>query len=114
MTEDFVHAEFSLGTLDISDLDADPIRQFSKWYIEAESIGITELPAMTLATCSADGRPSARIVYLRGFDANGFRFYTNYDSRKGTELAANPLAALCFYWKEQERQIRVEGQVEKI
>lgn len=114
MPEDFVHAEFTLGTLDIPDLNPNPIQQFARWYYEAEAAGLTEYPAMTLATCSKEGRPSARIVYLRGFDVRGFRFYTNYDSRKGNELANNPLAALVFYWKEQERQIRIEGRVEKV
>ncbi len=114
MPEDFVHAEFTLGTLDLPDLDASPIQQFDKWYGEVQTAGITEYPAMTLATCAVDGRPSARIVYLRGFDARGFAFYTNYNSRKGEELAGNPLAALCFYWKELERQIRIEGRVEQV
>ena len=114
MPEDFVHADFNRGTLDVADLDANPIRQFSRWYDEVRGAGITEYPAMTLATCSHDGRPSARIVYLRGFDARGFSFYTNYNSRKGEELAQNPLASLCFYWKELERQIRIEGCVEQV
>ncbi|WP_010582967.1 pyridoxamine 5'-phosphate oxidase [Schlesneria paludicola] len=114
MPEDFVHAEFTLGTLDLADLAADPIEQFSKWYQDVQKAGITEYPAMTLATCSAAGRPAARIVYLRGFDARGFAFYTNYDSRKGEEIGQNPWASLCFYWKELERQIRIEGRVEKV
>ena len=74
MTEDFVHAEFTLGTLDLPDLNTDPIEQFAKWYGEVQKAGITEYPAMTLATCSTASRPSARIVYLRGFDARGFAF----------------------------------------
>ena len=114
MTEDFVHAEFSLGTLEITDLDLDPIQQFSKWYQEVQAAGITEYPAMTLATCSSDHRPSARIVYLRGFDARGFTFYTNYSSRKGTELSQNHFASLCFYWKELERQVRLEGRIDQV
>jgi len=114
MTEDFVHADFDLAKLDMADLAVDPVAQFGKWYQDAQSAGITEYPAMTLATCSADGRPAARIVYLRGFDERGFTFYTNYDSRKGHELAENSLAALCFFWKEQERQIRLEGRVENV
>jgi len=114
MSEDFVHAEFSLGTLDLADLASDPILQFSKWYHDVQNAGVSEYPAMTLATCSAEGRPAARIVYLRGFDARGFTFYTNYDSRKGTELGQTPWASLCFYWKELERQIRIEGRVEKV
>ena len=114
MPEDFVHAEFTLGTLDLSDLAADPFKQFSKWYQDVQTAGITEYPAMTLATCSPEGRPASRIVYLRGHDARGFAFYTNYDSRKGTELGLNPWASLCFYWKEVERQVRIEGRVEKV
>lgn len=114
MVQDFVHADFNLAKLDVTDLSTDPIVQFGKWYQDAQSAGITEYPAMTLATCSADGRPAARIVYLRGFDERGFTFYTNYESRKGHELAANSLAALCFYWKEQERQVRLEGQVLRV
>ncbi len=111
MPEDFIHAEFTLGTLDTADLDVDPIRQFGKWYADVQAAGITEYPAMSLATCSAKGRPSVRIVYLRGFDTRGFVYYTNYGSRKGGELAHNPFASLCFYWKELERQVRIEGQV---
>ncbi|HEY0981231.1 MAG TPA: pyridoxamine 5'-phosphate oxidase, partial [Schlesneria sp.] len=114
MVEDFVHADFNRGQLDVSDLVADPIEQFRKWYQEARDFPITEYPAMTLATCTPDGRPSARIVYLRGFDDRGFAFYTNYESRKGRELAQNSLAALCFYWKEVERQVRLEGRVERV
>jgi pyridoxamine 5'-phosphate oxidase len=114
MPEDFVHADFTLGTLDVPDLNVDPIQQFGKWYDEVQAAGIAEYPAMTLATCSRAGRPAARIVYLRGFDVRGFRFYTNYNSRKGEELAQNPLAALCFYWEALERQVRIEGRVEKV
>ena len=114
MTIDFIHADFHLGKLDVSDLDTDPVEQFSKWYNEVQNAGISEYYAMTLATCSREGRPSARIVYLRGFDSRGFAFYTNYNSRKGEELAQNPAASLCFYWKEVERQVRIEGLVERV
>lgn len=114
MPEDFVHADFHLGKLDLADLAADPFEQFSRWYDQAQAAGVTEYPAMTLATCDQAGRPSARVVYVRGFDSRGFVFFTNYDSRKGEELAANPMAAVCFYWKEQERQVRIEGRVEKV
>lgn len=112
--QDFIHADFHLGKLDVTDLDPNPIQQFARWYGEVEAAKVTEYYAMTLATAARDGRPSARIVYLRGFDERGFAFYTNYDSRKGSELAQNPLAALCFYWKEYERQIRIEGRVERV
>jgi pyridoxamine 5'-phosphate oxidase len=111
---DFVHADFNLGKLEISDLKSDPFEQFAAWYREVESKGITEYPAMTLATVASNGRPSARIVYLRGFDSRGFAFYTNYQSRKGREIDGNPFAALCFYWKELERQIRIEGRIEVV
>ncbi len=114
MTEDFVHADFNLGTLDVADLDANPIQQFIKWYNEVQAAGVSEYPAMTLATCPSNGRPASRIVYLRGFDERGFAFYTNYNSRKGEELAQNPLASLCFYWKELERQVRIEGRVDRV
>lgn len=112
--QDFEHADFTLGTLDIENLAADPVDQFNKWYNDVRTAEISEYHAMTLATCSATGRPSARIVYLRGFDDRGFTFYTNYNSRKGEEMAHNPLASLCFFWKELERQIRIEGQVVKV
>jgi pyridoxamine 5'-phosphate oxidase len=114
MPDDFIHADFHRGKLDVIELDADPIQQFTKWYNEVHAAGITECYAMTLATCSNAGRPSARIVYLRGFDNRGFAFYTNYNSRKGDELAQNPLASLCFYWKEVERQVRIEGLVKQV
>lgn len=112
--EDFIHAEFNVGKLELLDLDADPFEQFARWYGHAQAAGIVDHAAMSLATCSPDGRPSARIVYLRGFDRRGFTFYTNYSSRKGCDLAHNPFAAICFYWKELERQIRMEGRVEKV
>ena len=96
-----------------SELDPDPFRQFQQWYEQALRAGLHEPQAMTLATASAGGRPSARMVILRQFDANGFVFYTNYHSRKGTELAENPWAALVFYWGPLGRQVRVEGRVEK-
>ena len=114
MTEDFVHADFNLGTLDHTDLDPNPIAQFTRWYEEVRKAGITEYPAMSVATVGADGRPSARILYLRGYDDRGFAFYTNYESRKGLELGGMPYTALCFYWKELERQVRIEGHVEKL
>lgn len=97
-----------------SDLDHDPLAQFEKWFADARLAGLKEPNAMTLATVSADGQPSARIVLLKGVDAGGFIFYTNYHSRKGRELAANPRAALVFYWPELERQIRITGAVTTI
>jgi pyridoxamine 5'-phosphate oxidase len=104
--------DYSQPPLLESDVDADPFRQFRAWLEEALAGGLPEPNAMILATVSADGQPSARTVLLRGFDDAGFVFYTNYDSRKGRELAENPRAALVFYWPELQRQVRVEGPVE--
>ncbi len=104
--------EYAAGSLGESDADADPVRQFTRWHEEAVAAKLPEPYAMTMATCTADGVPSARIVLLRRCDERGFAFFTNYDSRKGRELAANPRAALCFYWPELERQVRVEGRIE--
>jgi pyridoxamine 5'-phosphate oxidase len=103
--------EYERGTLDESTVDPAPLRQFARWYDEAVAAGVPEPEAMTLSTASASGRPSARIVLLRGFDERGFCFFTNYESRKGRELEANPWAALTFHWAELERQVRVEGRV---
>jgi pyridoxamine 5'-phosphate oxidase len=96
-----------------ADMDADPVRQFRRWFEEAQTIELPEPSAVTLATATPEGRPSARVVLLKGFDERGFVFYTNYDSRKGRELAANPFAALLFYWGALDRQVRIEGRVER-
>jgi pyridoxamine 5'-phosphate oxidase len=109
-----LRAEYSRGELDEDASDADPMSQFARWWDEATRSEIREANAMTLATADADGRPSARTVLLKDFDARGFVFYTNYDSRKGRELAANPRASLLFFWKELERQVRIEGRVERV
>ena len=101
-------------SLSEGELDPDPIRQFHRWFEEATLSEISEPNAMVLATASPDGRPSARIVLLRGYDERGFVFFTNYESRKGRELEANPHAALVFHWHDLERQVRVEGPVERI
>ena len=106
--------EYSQAPLLESDVDVDPFRQFHVWLEEALTGGLAEPNAMILATVSADGQPSARTVLLRGLDDTGFVFYTNYDSRKGRELAENPRAALVFYWPELQRQVRIEGTVERI
>jgi pyridoxamine 5'-phosphate oxidase len=98
--------------LNEADLDPNPFRQFQTWLDEAAATGLREPNAMTLATATPDGKPSARVVLLRGLDERGFAFFTNYDSRKGEELAANPVAALVFYWADLERQVRIEGTVE--
>lgn len=105
--------EYTRESLDESDVARDPIEQFRKWLDEAMKAKMAEPTAMSLATVSADGRPSSRIVLLKGFDARGFVFYTNYDSRKGRELAERPQACLLFHWIELERQVRIEGVIEK-
>jgi pyridoxamine 5'-phosphate oxidase len=105
---------YSLSSLMEGDVDPDPIRQFERWFADAVSAQVVEPNAMTLATASRDGVPSARIVLLKGVDANGFVFYTDYRSRKGAELAENPLAALTFLWKEIERQVRISGAVSRV
>ena len=92
----------------------DPFALFDEWMGEAEASEINDPNAMTLATATADGAPSARMVLLKGIDDRGFVFYTNLDSRKGGELAANPRAALCFHWKSLRRQVRVTGAVEPV
>jgi pyridoxamine 5'-phosphate oxidase len=99
--------------LDCAALDADPMAQFRAWMEEARVGGVQEPEAMTLATAGEDGRPSARTVLLRGVDERGFRFYTNYGSRKARELDANPRAALVFLWREVGRQVVVSGDVER-
>ena len=106
--------EYMLHGLLEADLDPDPIRQFRVWFDQALAAGLAEPNAMTLATATPDGRPSARMVLIKGVDERGFVFYSNYESRKGQELAGNPYAALVFYWAEMERQIRIEGAVEQV
>jgi pyridoxamine 5'-phosphate oxidase len=103
--------EYTREALAEADVDPDPVVQFGRWFEQAEEAGLLEPTAMTLATATPDGRPSARMVLLRGFDERGFCFYTNYESRKGIELAANPRAALVLWWGELERQVRIEGTV---
>ncbi len=95
------------------DVDGDPVRQFAAWQREAAAAGVREAEAVALATASADGRPSVRMVLLKAFDERGFVFFTNYESRKGRELAANPRAALLFHWDPLGRQVRIEGPVER-
>jgi pyridoxamine 5'-phosphate oxidase len=106
--------EYTRSGLKESDADPDPIEQFRRWFEEAIAADLHEPNAMTLATATPDGRPSARIVLLKGFDGRGFVFYTNYEGRKGEELAANPRAALVLYWGELERQVRIEGRVSRV
>jgi pyridoxamine 5'-phosphate oxidase len=111
---DDLRTEYMRATLDESSVAADALRQFELWFADAVSAQVPEPTAMTLATVGADGDPAARIVLLKGVDARGFTFFTNYESRKGRELATRPRAALLFFWPELERQIRIEGSVSKI
>lgn len=101
--------EYVVGGLDEADLTPDPILLFRRWLHDATVAGIHEPNAMVVSTVSAEGRPSSRLVLLKGLDERGFVFYTNYDSRKGVDLAANPACALLFPWHGLERQVRVEG-----
>ncbi len=98
----------------LTDADPNPFQQFQTWFDQALAAQLPEPNAMTLVTATKDGKPSARIVLLKGFDERGFVFYTNYQSQKGLELADNPQAALVFWWAELERQVRIEGRVEKV
>ena len=106
--------DYTLRGFDITDADANPLAQFRAWFDTAVQAGLPEPNAMTLATATPEGRPSARIVLLKGLDARGFVFYSNYESRKGRELTSNPFAALVFLWDELERQVRIEGAVEQV
>jgi pyridoxamine 5'-phosphate oxidase len=103
--------DYTRGGLSEADADPDPIVQFRRWFDEALAASVAEPNAMTLATATRDAAPDARIVLLKGVDARGFTFFTNYDSRKGRELEENPRAALVFFWRELERQVRIEGTV---
>lgn len=109
-----IRNEYHSTSLAENEANADPIKQFDKWFNEALEARQHEPTAMTLATATHDGRPSARIVLMKGFDNNGFVFYTNYLSRKGKEIAKNPLGALLFFWDSMERQVRIEGTIEKV
>lgn len=106
--------EYRRASLDEADVAADPIAQFRSWFEAAVALGLPEPNAMTLATASASGRPSSRVVLLKGFDDRGFTFYTNYESRKGRELAENPYASLTFFYPTMERQVRIEGPAERV
>ena len=106
--------EYTRAGLKESDADPSPIEQFRRWFEDALAADLHEPNAMTLATATPDGRPSARIVLLKGFDEQGFVFYTNYEGRKSRELEINPYCALVFYWGELERQVRIEGRVSRV
>jgi pyridoxamine 5'-phosphate oxidase len=104
-----IRKDYQLQSLDLTDVAKTPVLQFDKWWNEAVSSSIDEVNAMTLATVNPDGKPAARIVLLKGFDQNGFIFFTNYLSEKGKSITVHPYASLVFFWKELERQVRIEG-----
>lgn len=109
-----LRTEYAKAALDEQASEADPLRQFSRWWDEATGGEVAEANAMSLATVGANGQPSLRTVLLKGYDEAGFVFFTNYESRKGSELAGNPAASLLFFWRELERQVRIDGSAEKI
>jgi pyridoxamine 5'-phosphate oxidase len=109
-----IRKDYSMHTLDEAAVQDHAMQQFDQWWSEALASEIEEVNAMTLATATVEGKPSARIVLLKGYDENGFVFFTNYHSHKGLQIAANPFVSLVFFWKELERQVRVEGSIEKI
>ena len=109
-----IRKEYKLESLHEKQIEEDPFKQFEKWWHEVMKSNIDEANAMTLATAGKTGKPSARIVLLKGFTHEGFQFFTNYESHKGEELKQNPQACLVFFWKELERQVRIEGIVEKV
>jgi pyridoxamine 5'-phosphate oxidase len=109
-----IRKEYERGRLREDEANPDPFGMFDAWYQGAVAGDIREPNAMTLATSTPDGHPSARVVLLKGFDARGFSFFTNYGSRKGQELAVNPVAAIVFWWGDLERQVRIEGAVEQL
>ncbi|MGZ5246131.1 MAG: pyridoxamine 5'-phosphate oxidase [Flavitalea sp.] len=109
-----IRKDYILSSLSENDVEKDPMVQFERWWAEALNSDIIEVNAMTLATASAEGVPSARIVLLKGFDKDGFIFFSNYESFKGKDLQENPRACLVFFWKELERQVRITGVVNKL
>lgn len=106
--------EYAAGSLNEEDMASDPIQEFEEWMDAAVSAGLSEPNAMTVATATLDGKPSVRVVLLKELNYNGFVFFSNYNSRKGRELKANPFAAVLFDWHNLERQVRIEGMVEKL
>lgn len=109
-----IRKDYKQASLDESDVFPDPFQQFSKWWDEALAADILEVNAMTLATANKQGVPSARTVLLKGFNTEGFVFFTNYESRKGRDMEENAQVTLLFFWKELERQVRIEGMVSKV
>ncbi|MFZ4584038.1 MAG: pyridoxamine 5'-phosphate oxidase [Acidimicrobiia bacterium] len=118
MTDDFdfseIRTHYQQSSLDVADVDPNPMRQFAQWFQEALDSGVNEPDAMAVATATPEGVPSVRFVVLRGYDDRGFAFYTNDTSRKAGEIAANPRAAITIYWRELERQVRVVGSVTNV
>ncbi|QEA11761.1 pyridoxamine 5'-phosphate oxidase [Comamonas flocculans] len=109
-----LHQSYERSALDEDACDRDPLRQFGLWLTQALDAGVADANAMTLATVGSDLRPSTRVVLIKGYDEHGIVFFTNYDSRKGQELAGNPYAALQFHWVPLERVVRIEGRVEQV
>ena len=109
-----IRSEYKQKVLIEKDADANPIKQFEHWFEDAVKAEVLEVNAMTLATSTKEGKPSARIVLLKSFNENGFSFFTNYQSKKGRELLENPYASIVIFWAELERQIRIEGKVMKV
>lgn len=114
MSISHLRKDYSHASLSESEVDPDPIKQFAKWFDEALNAKIPEANAMSVATAAANGRPSSRILLIKEFNAEGFVWFTNYVSRKGHDLDENPFAALLFHWVELERQVRIEGRVERV
>jgi pyridoxamine 5'-phosphate oxidase len=114
MSIEDLRLEYARGSLDEHEVALDPFAQFTRWLDEAIQAQLREPTAMTVATVDADGTPSARIALLKGVDTKGLVFFTNYDSRKGRAIAVNPRVALCFWWNELERQVRIEGMATKV
>ncbi|MFM8917360.1 MAG: pyridoxamine 5'-phosphate oxidase, partial [Bacteroidota bacterium] len=106
--------EYNLGELVENSIDPNPINQFGTWMANAVDAGIQEPNALTLSTVNMDGRPSSRIVLLRSYDQEGFIFYTNFNSRKGSDISENPYGCMNFFWPDLHRQIRIEGAIEKV
>ena len=109
-----IRTDYTLAALDESAVGDDPLSFFHKWFEEAKASHVTEINAMTLATVDAEGKPHARTVLLKGLDDTGFTFFTNYASAKGHDMQAQPYVSILFFWKELERQVRIQGKVEKL
>lgn len=113
-SKDTLNEQFGLFKLDEKDVNSSPVEQFRTWYEQALKADLIHPNAFTLATSTKEGKPSARILLLKDFDHNGFVFYTNSQSRKGSDLSHNPYASICFWWGKLERQVRIEGEIEKV